>query len=160
MSEKEYEQAKNYAFRVLEKGLKSKRELEDKLKKREYSDEIIGKTLERMKELGFIDDDYYAKRRVEKRSQGSKWGKMRIKQELYHKGIEKDVIDEAVESIDQENELENAIALAEKKMKSLSKYDEMTKKKKLFQFLQYRGYGYDICKRVLDRMKIKEDFYE
>lgn len=70
-----------------------------------------------------------------------KWGKTRITRELRSREISKNIIDLALTEIDEEDYVSTFQALAEKRMTQLtSEKDKYKKRKKLADYLQYRGW--------------------
>lgn len=73
--------------------------------------------------------------------------------ELREKGIAEDLVRNAVEKV-KENELENALEVWRKKFKKpASNRDEWARQAR---FLQSRGFGFDIIKKVLNT-KVEDD---
>ena len=68
-----------------------------------------------LKKYNFINDNELASKIVNTNVNLNKYGKNKIKQNLYNKGIEKSAIDEAINEIDYDAEFENALYLAEKR---------------------------------------------
>ena len=69
-----------------------------------------------------------------------KWGKQRIVRELKYKGISKYNINSALEELPEEDYLIAFNELAEKKYNSLTETNEQKRKKKLIDYLLYRGW--------------------
>lgn len=150
--------AKNKAFRILNKAEQSEKTLRDKLS--DYDSEVIDEVIEYMKNLNFLDDKGLAKKIAYSNSNISKFGKNKIKQNLYKKGINKDCINEAISSIDDDTELENAIYLAKKRYNSIKNEDKRKIYQKLSQHLIYKGFDYDITKKAISSVLNDLDFYE
>ena len=64
-----------------------RRELQEKLRKKDYSEEEIDDALTRCEELGLIDDERFAARFVEVRAASKGWGPYRLAAELHHRGL-------------------------------------------------------------------------
>ena len=76
-----------------------------------------------------------------------KFGSAKVANELRQKGVADDLVRDAVEKV-KENELENALEVWRKKFKApASNRDEWAKQAR---FLQSRGFGFDIIKKVLN----------
>ncbi|MBL7558275.1 RecX family transcriptional regulator [Olleya sp. YSTF-M6] len=102
----------------------------------EASDVIIVHLLEHK----FLNETRFAKSFASGKFRIKKWGKRRIALELKRKEITKYNIDQALNDIDEEEYLEVFNALAEKKEASLKETDNYKKKKKLIDYLLYRGW--------------------
>jgi len=71
-----------------------------------------------------------------------------IKQELIAKGVAKEIIDESLEGFSQ-TDLTAAKNLFEKKKKRFSHYVGREYEKKVSEFLQRKGFSWDIVKKIL-----------
>lgn len=142
--------AKNKAMSILNRTAISEKKLREKLS--DYSDEIVDEVINKLKEYGFINDKDLARRIANDNSNISRFGKNKIRQNLYRKGISKDDIDEAVEEIDSNEQYENALYLARKRYKNLKGEDNRKVYQKLTQHLAYKGFSYDIIKSVIQEV--------
>lgn len=145
--EEERLKAKDKALKFLSYRQRSHKEIEDKLKKEGFSDEIIDKTIDFLKNYNLIDDMAFAKNFIMDKAKINKYGPEKIKYELYMKGISKDIIDKALE--DYGDEYSIALELAKKKIKSYKDNDRNSIYRKLGGFLQSRGFSYECISRVL-----------
>lgn len=137
-----YEDVKEKALRLLEFRSHSEKELREKLKHQEASDEHIEQTLEFCRQYGFVNDESYAQRKAQDLMNLKKYGKRRIYSELKVKGISDDIIETVLCTLDTENEQNTLRNLLEKKLKN----DFSPKNKnKCIRYFIYRGYDlYDI----------------
>ena len=111
----------------------------------EESDDIVA-LLDDFKQRGWLSDARFTEQLVHARK--AKFGSARVANELREKGIEDGLIASAVEAI-KSNELENAIAVWQKKFKTPpSNREEWAKQAR---FLQSRGFGFDLIKKILNR---------
>lgn len=87
----EFERALATSFRILAKKAYSIKEIEKKLIGFTYSEETTEKVIEKLIEYGFLNDDEYADLIVESyKTRG--YGKQRIKEELYKRGLSSEII--------------------------------------------------------------------
>lgn len=149
-----YEDVKEKALRLLEFRSHSEKELSDKLKHHEASDEHIEMTLDFCRRYGFVNDESYAQRKAQDLLNLKKYGIRRIRSELKAKGINDIIIDSVICSLDTETEQDTLRNLVEKKIKN----DFSPKNKdKCIRYFIYRGYDlYDI-KSVINSL---EDEYD
>ncbi len=77
----------------------------------------------------------------------AKFGSAKVANELREKGVSDDLIAEAVERL-RETEFENALEIWRKKFKNSPQSREEWAKQA--RFLQSRGFGFDLIKRVLN----------
>jgi regulatory protein len=79
------------------------------------------------------------------RVEGKKFGKQRVRQELFTKGIASHIIETTLETLyDSHPERDLAQACANKKLASLHGLDPEKKMRRLVQYLQRRGFSADI----------------
>lgn len=149
-----YIKCKNSALKIVERSYKSEKELKDKLLLKGYDKDSIEKTMEFLKEYNFLSDNNYTKMYVKDKSKFQ--GKNKIKFDLYRKGIDEEIIQEELSSIDEDDEKEVAYNLAFKKYNIISKResDKYKLSQKLYRYIVSKGYSYDIAsyaiKKVLD----------
>ena len=142
--------AKNKAMSILNRTAISEKKLREKLS--DYSDEIVDEVINKLKEYGFINDKDLAKRIANDNSNISKFGKNKIRQNLYRKGISKEDIEETIEEINPDEQYENALYLARKRYKNLKGEDNRKVYQKLTQHLAYKGFSYDIIKSAIQEV--------
>ncbi|WP_373276238.1 regulatory protein RecX [Faecalimicrobium dakarense] len=85
-------------------------------------------------------------------------GRNKIKQNLYNKGIDKQSINEAINEIDEDAEYENAMYLAQKRYDRIKNEDKRKIYQKISQHLAYKGFNYDIIKRVLNKLLNTDEY--
>ena len=149
---------KNKALNILSKSSQSERKIREKLVE-DFEEDVINRVIEFLKKYNFINDDELASKIVNTNVNLNKYGKNKIKQNLYNKGIEKSAIDEAISNIDQDAEYENALYLAEKRYARVKNEDPKKAYSKIANHLAYKGFNYDIIKRVLNKV-LKSDYYD
>ena len=142
--------AKNKAMSILNRTAISEKKLREKLA--DYSDDIVDEVINKLKEYGFINDKDLAKRIANDNSNISRFGKNKIRQNLYRKGISKEDIEETIEEIDSDEQYENALYLARKRYKNLKGEDNRKVYQKLTQHLAYKGFSYDIIKSAIQEV--------
>lgn len=157
--EEEFSKCKNSALKTIERSYKTESEIKKKLLEKEYSEEVVFKTIDFLKEYNFIDDYTFVKMYIKDRIINQ--GKNKIKYSLVTKGVDKTLIEEAFLELDtREDEEEKAFILGKKKYDSLSKResDKLKLKNKVIRYLIGRGYDYSISKDVYSKIT-SDDFY-
>lgn len=138
---------------TLKYGMKTEKEMSDKLRSKGYSEEAIISAIEKAKEYNYINDDYYIECYMRSKAIPSKWGEQKIISNLYQKGIEVNVIKEKLQEIySEDDKYNNAYSLAQKKLTTIKEEDINKKKQKLNAFLLGRGYKYDIISKVINEL--------
>ncbi|MBQ8424798.1 MAG: RecX family transcriptional regulator [Clostridia bacterium] len=128
----------------------SKKELYDKLLKKDYNRETIENVLEKLEEYHYIDDEKFAKAFIE---QNKKYSKMVLSNKLYQKGIDKEIIDRCLEVVEEDDEFNNCLLVTEKLLKS-TKIESFNDKQKLFAKLVRRGFKVDTINNVFSELEI------
>lgn len=132
------------AATYMEKYVVSEKGIKDYLKRKNFDAKVIAQTIEKLKEYGFVDDEKFAKNYYESVSGGH--GKNVVANKLRLKGVSKEIIDEIVDNIDEEDELEKAVALANKFVKNREK--TLKTKQKCIAHLIYKGYDYSVAQKA------------
>lgn len=150
----QFEKFYNKALRFLSFRPRSEKEVKDNLKKKKSSDLIISQVIKKLKEQKFLDDLEFAKWWIEQRTVVRPTGLRLIKIELQRKGIDKELIDELLQSSEylEENELSQAKKLVQKKLKRYKNLPREKIYRRLGSFLGRRGFDYDTIKDVLKEM--------
>lgn len=88
----------------------------------------------------YLNEERFAKTLVRGKFRIKAWGRRRLVRELRLKDISKVNINQALAEIEESDYIEVFNGLAEKKARSLSSGDKYKKKKKLIDYLLYRGW--------------------
>ncbi len=129
---------------ILEKSFKSENDIVKKLKLSFYPDEAIKEAIEKAKKFGYIDDDRYAERYIN--TYKDKYSKMKLKYKLLEKGINKEIIDNALESftVDEEPMIKKLLD-----KKHYFETEEPDKKQKIIASVMRQGFKYQKIKDVI-----------
>ena len=146
-----YMKAKNKALNILSKSSQSEKQIRQKLSK-DFEEHTIDRVIEFLQKYKFVDDEDLANRIVNTNVNLNKYGKNKIKQNLYNKGIDKSIIEQAMNEIDSDKEFENALYLGKKRYDRLKNEDPRKAYQKIGNHLAYKGFNYDIIKKVLNRL--------
>lgn len=137
--------ARERCLYLLESMARTERQLREKLKDAYYPEEAIEYALSYCKEKHYVDDLDYAERFIASRS--ATLSKKMIEQKLYQRGIGKDVMEQAFEEadIDEEEALRSLIERKYKDIADLSFED----RQKVIKKLMAKGFSYDAIKAVI-----------
>ena len=116
------------------------KDVEDKLFKMNMIPEAKEKIILHLLQHNFLNEERFAKAYARGKFRIKKLGKQRIIRELKYKGISKYNIDSALKEISEEDYLIAFNELATKKLISITETDIYKKKKKLIDYLLYRGW--------------------
>ncbi|WP_040280578.1 regulatory protein RecX [Psychroserpens damuponensis] len=102
----------------------------------EARDQIIVHLLQH----NFLNEERFAKAFVRGKFRIKKWGKQRLQLELKRKDINKTLISIGLKEIDEDEYINTFNALAEKKVVTIRESNVQKKRKKLADYLFYRGW--------------------
>lgn len=116
------------------------KEVVQKLKDMRMIPEAIDVIVVHLIQNNFLNEERFAKTFVSGKLKIKKWGKRRLTLELKKKDISKTNISQALSEIDDKEYVEIFNDLAEKRYLSLKEANKYKKKKKLTDYLLYRGW--------------------
>jgi len=139
---------KTYSFDEAQKKLefycsyqeRCHKEVYEKLKGMRMIPEAIDIIIVHLLNNNFLNEERFAKAFVRGKFRIKKWGKHRLIQELRKKDINKTIIQMALNEIEESDYLQTFHDLAEKKADTLNQFSLLKKKKKLADYLLYRGW--------------------
>lgn len=136
----EVEQAYRASLGLLNSRARTRKELEEALKRKSFSPEAIADCLDRLKNHRLVDDTAYAARYADQKVTYQRKGSRLVKQELLRRGVSKNDVDEALSTLDGDTERASAIALARKRWTSVKGASQREREYKLMAVLQRRGF--------------------
>ena len=150
----------NYGISVLSRYFKSEYELRLKMKNKGFNPQLIDNAISILKEHKYLDDERYCEMFINDKINISKHGVRKIKEALYHKGIDKEIIEEKIKCISAESEEERALLLGEKKLLNIKENDNRKKMSKLSNYLLGKGFEYETVNKTLRKLlNADNDFY-
>ena len=151
---------KSYALRLIEIKPRSVHEIRDKLAKKGIDKAEIEAVIAGLESIGLLNDVKFARDWIENRQHFRPMGVIRLRQELFVKGIDREIVDQAIADYKSNaDELPAALDLARRKMRIFSKLEPEAAKRRLAGFLARRGYEVSIVSRVLKEL-LKENILE
>jgi regulatory protein len=149
--------AKNRALRLLSYRARSTYEIKSRLKRAGFAAEIIDQVVGELQEAGLLDDTEFAREWVQWRTQGKPRARRIIAAELRRFGVTREIVEEAIASLDDEAELQAAVRLAGARSRRLRDEDENQRRRKLAAYLAGKGYGWEIVSAAVRRVLGGED---
>ena len=147
-----YRKAFNKCADFLSRRDHSVRELREKLLR--TVDEVSAeKAIERFEELGYLDDEKFARNYAEHLFKNKNYSNNHVKQELYNKGISRDIVAEIIEDSEIDS-VENIITIINKKY--YSKLNAENGKEKVVAALMRKGFSYGDIKSAFYRIENEE----
>jgi len=120
----------------------SRRELAQKLKPHAESEEQLSALLDQLSARTWQSDQRTAEQFI--RAKSSQYGSLRLRQTLREKGLEPDVIEQA---LTEQNDVETAQAVWQRKFGSLP--ETLQEKARQVRFLASRGFPAEVIRQVL-----------
>ncbi|MBT8259854.1 MAG: RecX family transcriptional regulator [Bacteroidia bacterium] len=115
-------------------------EVKQKLKDMHMIPEVIDYIIVLLIQDNFLNEERFAKTYVRGKFKIKKWGRHRLTLELNKKNVSKNNINQALKEIDELEYIDTFNSLAEKRFNSISETNKLKKKKKLVDYLLYRGW--------------------
>lgn len=138
--------ALKYAYRLLSVRGRSQKELSARLRQKGFAPEEAGDVIARLLRLGYLDDRARALSLKQTALEGRLMGRAGAIEYLRRMGIGRQEAEDAVQDYD---ELQGALRLAEKKLKAMGGCPEDVKKRRLIGALRRKGHSVETIKRVL-----------
>ena len=134
---------------LLSKSMKTKQQIKDYLQQKGFGLRAVENVLQKLENYGYVDDVNYAKVFVAQNKKTK--GVYRIKQELFLKGIPKQIIEEALLDLDTDETLESALVVAKKFIKD--KPIDQKELQRLNRHLLSRGFDFETTSKVIFTIK-------
>ncbi|TDP89181.1 regulatory protein [Labedaea rhizosphaerae] len=141
--------AKDICLTLLTARARTRSELEQSLRRKEFADDVIDQVLGRLDEVGLIDDAAFADAWVQSRHTYQGLGRRALKAELHRKGVPDEVAAEAIASVDHEAEEQRARELVRKRLRAMSELDDTVKLRRLLGMLARKGYSQGLAYSVI-----------
>ena len=142
---------RNYVFKLIEFRDRTEKELRGKLLEKGYDENIIEDEIAFLKDYGYINDARYAQRFVSDAVNLKKWGKIRIRAELLRKGVQGEIVDNAIEDAFCEESDDRLFDMMQKRFKD-SDFSNIKERNRIFNFYMRRGFTPDEIKGAMNRM--------
>lgn len=142
------------ALKLLERTRRTRSDLEKRLKEKGFAATTVQPVLDRLSEVGLIDDAEYARAWLAGRWGRKPSGWRRLQQELRSKGVSDDDVERARELLTERgsapDEVESARKVVDKARGRLSRLDDHKQRQRLYALLARRGFSADVIRRALE----------
>lgn len=154
-----FRRAYNKGLDLLSRRPYGVKELIKKLCEKGHEKDASQKACERLLELGLLNDEEYARILSDDLINRKNYGIKRVKQELAFRGISREIIENNIDSLD--NDAENRIILVIKK-KYLNKLNDEKGRKRAIDGLMRLGFSYSDIKSALKQVSefTEEEYYD
>lgn len=147
-----YQKAKRYVERLLAQHPRTIWEIQTKLRQKKFSQEIAKQVILEFTQVGFLNDEKYAKLWLENQIKYRPCGKILCYKKLLARGLSsslvKDILDK---NYSQEKEEEAAGDLAKRKLKFHRDLESQKKAQKIVSFLKSRGFTDGVIIKTLEK---------
>ncbi len=137
--------ARAIVLRQLSMAPRSRAQLEKKLRQRGCEDDVAAKVLDRMTEVGLIDDEAYAQMLVRSKQSDKGLAKRALAHELRKQGIDQEIADEALGQVGAGDERLRAEQLVAKKLRSMRGLAPEVQTRRLAGLLARKGYSGEVA---------------
>ncbi len=143
--QKAYDRSLNYLSYRPRSSAEVRRYLKDKGLPLQISEEV----LQRLSAAGLLDDQAFASYWVENRETFKPRGRHLLRQELRQKGVDDELIAEALSEVD---EGESAYQAALKQASKYAYLDDRVFRQRMHNFLRRRGFTYEVIRETISRL--------
>ncbi len=152
--EKTVELALTTAFRYLAGKPRTTLEMQAYLTKKKFDEHLINEVVEILLEKNYLNDKKYADLYVESMVKNRPKSKFALGFELRKKGIRSSYIEPALASYDDQI---LAVKAVNSKIRTWKNLNTEKFKKKMINFLTYRGFNYEVCMATLHHYQNLEE---
>jgi regulatory protein len=142
-------QARDLCLRMLTDRARTRQELADALTAEGVPESVIRGVLDRLEELGLLDDSAYADAFVRSRIRSGQARRV-IERDLRTRGVSEQVAAEALEQVDGDHERAAALRLATVRAGRIVGLPEPVRRRRLYGFLARRGYPSELVASVVE----------
>lgn len=136
------------ALRLLSYRPRSEQELRDRLRRKDFPAGVIEATLRRLRELGYVDDEAFARFWAEARQASRPRSGRLLAAELRRRGVSPETAQAATQAISDE---QVAYGLAQRRLPALRRLTQRTFRERLGRYLTSRGFSYEVARGTIDR---------
>lgn len=156
LEENKYYEVYNKCVKMLSQKLRSKKEVEDYLIKNEVNKKDLDSIINKLSNIGLINDKVYVKAYINDKINFSNAGPLKIEKELLDNNIDINIIKEELDKIDNEI-LQNKVSKYIEKKAKTNKHSLYYFKEKMLTDLLNMGYHKDMILEYLDNIEIKNN---
>ena len=138
----------------------SEKEIRQKLS-RKYDAHSVDTAVEKLVDLGLVNDRRYAELLTRELFERKKYGKNRVRSELFRKGIDSDIVNEVLEAYEEENEPDNVEKIVDIiRKKYYNKLIDEKSRQKVVAALVRLGYSFSDIRQAMREFSSDEFFEE
>ncbi|WP_435771013.1 regulatory protein RecX [Nocardioides sp. SYSU DS0651] len=142
----------------LSRQARSRKELAERLARRNVPDDVAGPLLDRFEEVGLVDDEAFARAWVDSRQRTRGLARPALAVELRRKGIADETARAVLAEVDPGDEEAAARRLVRKKLRSMRGLEEQVAARRLVGMLARKGYPSGMAFAVVkDELRMVDD---
>lgn len=146
----------NSALRLLGYRMRSCNELRRRLLEKQYPENLVDVTIDRLLDMGYLNDLEFAKAFASDKVNSKNIGPIALRKEFVPYHVESGIVEQAIQAVYEKYPVASLIErlIAKKKIKSGIELDQKTKKR-LIDLLNRKGFVWDDISKVLNDLNIK-----
>jgi len=134
---------------MLTRTPRTRAQLAEGMRRRGVPEDAAETVLGRFEDVGLIDDAAFARAWVDSRHHGRGLARRALAHELRHRGVADDVVREAVDGLDRDEEYATAVALATRRLAALHGLPRDVRIRRAMGALARKGYQPGLAARAL-----------
>ncbi len=145
----------NKAAQLCSRFEKCTSEIREKLLIWGLSEEDAEPVVKKLVSEKYIDDERFARAYVKDKFRFNHWGKQKIVHMLRSKNVDPEILELALEEIQDDNYAENLLKLLTDKARSIKAKDKYDKRNKLMRFALSRGFESGIVMKIIRKLEVE-----
>ena len=125
-------------------------EMLEKMRRWQLSEDVRERVLDRLIDEKFVDDERFARLFVREKIRFDRWGRRKIEQALYQKGVASDISRRVLDEVDDEAYVAELKKLIAAKRRSVQAESDYEMRAKLTKYALGRGFGYNVIRQCID----------
>ena len=125
-------------------------EMLEKMRRWQLSEDARERVLDRLIDEKFVDDERFARLFVREKIRFDRWGRRKIEQALYQKGVASDISRCVLDEVDDETYVAELKKLIAAKRRSVQAESDYEMRAKLTKYALGRGFGYNVIRQCID----------
>jgi regulatory protein len=150
----QYKSALRAALYIVARASKTENEIKKRLKEKQHPEKAINLAVEYLREVGYINDESYTESFIRSSKDVTGTSKRSLYYKLANKGVDSEVIQQKLDEAEIDD-YASAMKAAQKKVASI-RGDKRERASKLLSFLYRKGYGVDVCRKIIDALDLEE----
>ena len=125
-------------------------EMLKKMRRWQLSEDARERVLDRLIDEKFVDDERFARLFVREKIRFDRWGRRKIEQALYQKGVASDISRRVLDEVDDEAYVAELKKLIAAKRRSVQAESDYEMRAKLTKYALGRGFDYNVIRQCID----------